>query len=354
MTRCNVRSLVPMARARSPIVRDSCRWARAYRSKVNQRWCDHPTERRDDAYLDVATARDQVGSSETGERRADRVDERECEVEMGVARARRRNVVAHDDPRLVEVDPGVPLPEGVGEPPARGGPEAVQDARLGEEEGAAAGGGHRDPAGVQLLDVSERKMASHHIDDSGRTAHPDRWHHHQLGRVSGQFPPRQSRDRQPEGMEGGLKADRDSFFRQFVTTFFSVDGTLKATPAQIDEAVALCQQSDQTAALDCMEAFATIDFRSDLTKVTAPALVDDGDRDGDGDGGCPSTGQASAPTKRSPALSSSCSRVRRTATTSPTPESSTARSWVSSPAERSPPLTSALSGLDLKLADQPA
>lgn len=78
-------------------------------------------------------------------------------------------------------------------------------------------------------------------------------------------------------MEGGLKADRDSFFRQFVTTFFSVDGTLKATPAQVDEAVALCQQSDQTAALDCMEACATIDFRSDLTKVTVPALVGDGD-----------------------------------------------------------------------------
>ncbi len=83
-----------------------------------------------------------------------------------------------------------------------------------------------------------------------------------------------------EGMEGGLKADRDSFFPEFVTKFFSVDGTLKATPAQVDEAVALCQQSDQTAALDCMEAFATTDFRADLTKVTVPTLVIHGDGDG--------------------------------------------------------------------------
>lgn len=65
-----------------------------------------------------------------------------------------------------------------------------------------------------------------------------------------------------------------------MTKFFSVDRTLKATPAQVDEAVALCQQSDQTAALDCMEAFATTDFRADLTKVTVPTLVIHGDGDG--------------------------------------------------------------------------
>ncbi len=83
-----------------------------------------------------------------------------------------------------------------------------------------------------------------------------------------------------EGMEAGLKAGRDSFFPDFVTKFFSVDGTLKAAPAQVDEAVALCQQSDQTAALDCMEAFGTTDFRADLTQVTVPTLVIHGDGDG--------------------------------------------------------------------------
>lgn len=80
---------------------------------------------------------------------------------MGVARARRRDVVVDDDPRLVGVDPWVPLPEGVGELPARGGPEAVQDARLGKQEGATAGGGQGDPAGVRPLDVSERRRALH-------------------------------------------------------------------------------------------------------------------------------------------------------------------------------------------------
>ena len=124
-----------------------------------------------------------------------------------------------------------------------------------------------------------------------------------------------------EGMEGGLKADRDSFFPEFVTKFFSVDGTLKATPAQVDEAVALCQQSDQTAALDCMEAFATTDFRVDLTKVTVPTLSSTATATASS----PSRGQAREPTRRSPALSSSSSRARPTATTSPTPESSTTR-----------------------------
>ncbi len=83
-----------------------------------------------------------------------------------------------------------------------------------------------------------------------------------------------------DGMESGLKADRDSFFPEFVKTFFSVDGTLLATPAQVDDAVALSQQSDQTAALDCMEAFASTDFRADLAKITVPTLVIHGDGDG--------------------------------------------------------------------------
>jgi len=83
-----------------------------------------------------------------------------------------------------------------------------------------------------------------------------------------------------DGMESGLKADRDSFFPEFVKTFFSVDGTLLATPAQVDDAVALSQQSDQTAALDCLEAFASTDFRADLAKITVPTLVIHGDGDG--------------------------------------------------------------------------
>ena len=62
--------------------------------------------------------------------------------------------------------------------------------------------------------------------------------------------------------------------------FYSANGDLKALPAQVDEAVALAQQSDQKAALGAMEAFATTDFREDLTKVTVPTLVIHGDADG--------------------------------------------------------------------------
>ncbi len=82
-----------------------------------------------------------------------------------------------------------------------------------------------------------------------------------------------------DGLENGLKDDRDAFFPEFVNNFYSVDGELKATPEQVAEAVTLAQQSDQKAALGAMEAFATTDFRDDLTKVTVPTLVIHGDSD---------------------------------------------------------------------------
>lgn len=74
-------------------------------------------------------------------------------------------------------------------------------------------------------------------------------------------------------MESGLKESRDSFFPQFVTQFYSVGDDLKVTPQDVDDAIALCQQSDQKAAIACMEAFGTTDFRADLAKVTVPTLV---------------------------------------------------------------------------------
>ena len=48
----------------------------------------------------------------------------------------------------------------------------------------------------------------------------------------------------------------------------------------LQQAVGLCKQSDQRAALGCMVAFGTTDFRDDLPKVTVPALVIHGDSDG--------------------------------------------------------------------------
>lgn len=87
-------------------------------------------------------------------------------------------------------------------------------------------------------------------------------------------------DETAEQMASGLKDDRDSFFDEFTTQFFSVGEELKVTEDQRQEAVSLCHQSDQTAALGCMEAFATTDFRDDLPKVTVPTLVIHGDGDG--------------------------------------------------------------------------
>lgn len=71
----------------------------------------------------------------------------------------------------------------------------------------------------------------------------------------------------------GLTEDRDGFFDQFTTQFFSAGGQLKVTEAQRQEALELCRQSDQSAAVECMKSFGTTDFREDLPKITVPALV---------------------------------------------------------------------------------
>jgi non-heme chloroperoxidase len=81
-------------------------------------------------------------------------------------------------------------------------------------------------------------------------------------------------------MEDGLKADRTTFFDGFTKDFFSANGTLKVSEADRQKAIALCHQSDQEAALACMKAFGTTDFRDDLAKITVPTLVLHGDADG--------------------------------------------------------------------------
>jgi non-heme chloroperoxidase len=81
-------------------------------------------------------------------------------------------------------------------------------------------------------------------------------------------------------MRSGLEDDRDGFFEDFITTFFSAGDDLKVSDEQRKDAVALCQQSNQEAALGCMEAFATTDFREDLKKIDVPVLVIHGDSDG--------------------------------------------------------------------------
>lgn len=78
----------------------------------------------------------------------------------------------------------------------------------------------------------------------------------------------------------GLEQDRDSFFRDFATGFFTAGEELAVDQAEVDEAVRLSNQSDQQAALGCMDAWATTDFREDLRSVDVPLLVIHGDADG--------------------------------------------------------------------------
>ena len=80
-------------------------------------------------------------------------------------------------------------------------------------------------------------------------------------------------------MTAQLTADQDSFYDQFTTDFFSANGRLAVTEAQRQEALTLAHQAAKPAALACMTAFATTDFRDDLGKVTVPALVIHGDSD---------------------------------------------------------------------------
>ncbi len=81
-------------------------------------------------------------------------------------------------------------------------------------------------------------------------------------------------------MEGGLREDREAFFDQFMTAFFSAGDDLMVTEQQRQDALSLCRQSGETAALACIGAFARTDFRGDLQRVTVPTLVIHGDADG--------------------------------------------------------------------------
>ena len=54
---------------------------------------------------------------------------------------------------------------------------------------------------------------------------------------------------------------------------------LMQTEQQRQQALALCKQADKKAALACMAAFATTDFREDLPNVVVPTLVIHGDGD---------------------------------------------------------------------------
>ena len=76
-----------------------------------------------------------------------------------------------------------------------------------------------------------------------------------------------------------LEQDRDTYFDEFTLNFFSANGVLQVSESQRSQAVTLCLQSAQHAALACMDSFSTTDFREDLKKVKLPTLVIHGDAD---------------------------------------------------------------------------
>ncbi len=81
------------------------------------------------------------------------------------------------------------------------------------------------------------------------------------------------------GMQEGLRADREGFLRQFMTSFFSADGDLKVTQQELTDTLDLAAEADLTAAVECIAAFSLTDFRADLAAVTVPTLVVHGDSD---------------------------------------------------------------------------
>jgi pimeloyl-ACP methyl ester carboxylesterase len=80
-------------------------------------------------------------------------------------------------------------------------------------------------------------------------------------------------------MTAGLTADKDAFYDDFITAFFSVDGELVVSEEERQSALALAQQASKVAALEAMASFAGTDFRDDLANVTVPTLIVHGDGD---------------------------------------------------------------------------
>lgn len=81
-------------------------------------------------------------------------------------------------------------------------------------------------------------------------------------------------------MTASLTANQGAFYDNFVTEFFSADGVLKVTEQQRQDALALTDKASKIAALACLTAFGTTDFREDLANVTVPTLVLHGGADG--------------------------------------------------------------------------
>lgn len=84
----------------------------------------------------------------------------------------------------------------------------------------------------------------------------------------------------------GITGDRPAFLHEFVDMFYTAGGKVSLThkPLVSDDQraydLAIAELASPKGTLDCTAAFATTDFRDDLTKVDVPTLVIHGDADG--------------------------------------------------------------------------
>jgi non-heme chloroperoxidase len=82
----------------------------------------------------------------------------------------------------------------------------------------------------------------------------------------------------------GITSDRPKFLKQFLTMFFtagspSLINKPKVSDEQLAYNLAIAESASPKGTLDCTVAFATTDFRDDLTTITVPTLVIHGDSD---------------------------------------------------------------------------
>ncbi|MBZ5733127.1 alpha/beta hydrolase [Nocardioides sp. TRM66260-LWL] len=82
-----------------------------------------------------------------------------------------------------------------------------------------------------------------------------------------------------EGMVQGVTDDREGFLDGFTTDFFSVDGEIKVSEEQRQQALELEKPAVPAALAGCIRAFALTDFRADLAAIDVPTLVLHGDGD---------------------------------------------------------------------------
>ncbi|MEO5977518.1 MAG: alpha/beta hydrolase [Chryseolinea sp.] len=83
-----------------------------------------------------------------------------------------------------------------------------------------------------------------------------------------------------EQMEAGMKKDRPEFLLMFTKMFYGIDGlNHPVSDAYINIAVSKAMESSPIATVMCAKAFATTDFRNDVTKINVPTLIIHGDKD---------------------------------------------------------------------------